>query len=62
MPTQRAYYGTEKWKITHIVVPLHSKVYLDAELAIKASNFIAKNKIGIESGSEREAGEGAARK
>jgi len=51
MPTQRAYYGTEKWKITHIVVPLHSKVYLDAELAIKASNFIAKNKIGIESGS-----------
>ncbi|MEA4839372.1 MAG: hypothetical protein VB110_00015 [Bacteroidales bacterium] len=45
------YSGTEGWEITHIVVPLHSRVYLDAELAIKASNYIAKNKIDIESGS-----------
>lgn len=42
---------TEEWGISHIVVPLHSRVYLDAELAIKASNYIAKNKINLESGS-----------
>lgn len=43
-----AYYGTPDWdngKITHFIVPLHPKVYLDAELAIEASNYLAKNKL-----------------
>jgi len=43
-----SYYGIQDWangKITHFIVPLHPKVYLDAELAIEASNYLAKNKL-----------------
>ncbi len=43
-------YGLEEWnagEISHFIVPLHAKVYLDAELAIKASNYIAIKKMNI---------------
>lgn len=45
-----AYYNCPDWengKITHFIVPLHSKVYLDAELAIKASNYLAIKKMKV---------------
>lgn len=51
-PTQfsspTSYYKSEEWnsgQITHFIVPLHPKVYLDAEMAINASNYIAVNKL-----------------
>lgn len=43
-----AYYENKDWengKITHFIVPLHPKVYLDAELAIEASNYLVKHKL-----------------
>lgn len=45
-----AYYQSPEWdsgQITHFIVPLHPKVYLDAELAIKASNYLAIRKLLI---------------
>ena len=45
-----AYYQCPEWdsgQITHFIVPLHSKVYLDAELAIKASNYLAIRKLQV---------------
>lgn len=45
-----AYYNSKDWdsgKITHFIVPLHPKVYLDGELAIKASNYLAIRKLNI---------------
>lgn len=47
-----AYYHRSEWdsgKITHFIVPLHPKVYLDAELAINASNYLAIHKLKIPS-------------
>lgn len=51
-PTQfgspTSYYKLKEWnsgQITHFIVPLHPKVYLDAEMAISASNYIAVNKL-----------------
>lgn len=43
-----AYYGSTEWdsgEITHFIVPLHPKVYLDAELAINASNYFVIHKL-----------------
>lgn len=48
--TPTYYYNIDEWndgKITHFIVPLHPKVYVDAELAIKASNYLAINKLQI---------------
>ena len=45
-----SYYKSQEWSsgiITHFIVPLHSKVYLDAELAIKASNYLAIKKMQV---------------
>jgi len=47
------YYGSE-WSnmvISHMVVPLPARVYLDAELAIKASTYIASHRVGLRNGS-----------
>lgn len=43
-----AYYSKTEWdsgKITHFIVPLHPKVYLDAELAINTSNYFVIHKL-----------------
>lgn len=45
-----AYYQRSEWdsgKITHFIVPLHPRVYLDAELAINASNYLAIHKLKV---------------
>ena len=45
-----AYYNCPEWNngiITHFIVPLHPKVYVDAELAIKASDYLAINKLQV---------------
>lgn len=45
-----AYYRSSEWdsgRITHFIVLLHSKVYLDAELAIKAADYLAIRKLRI---------------
>ena len=45
-----AYYNSPDWdsgEITHFIVPLHPKVYIDADLAISASNYIAIRKLKI---------------
>lgn len=45
-----AYYQSPEWdsgQIAHFIVPLHPKVYLDAELAIKASYYLAIRKLLI---------------
>lgn len=45
-----AYYSDVDWHsgiITHFIVPLHPKVYLDAELAIQASNYLVAKKINV---------------
>lgn len=48
------HYEDDEWngvKITHFIVPLHKKIYIDAETAIDAANNLLVEVIGIEPGS-----------
>lgn len=53
--TPTAYYGNndsfKNLKITHFIVPLHCKIYLPAEIAIDASNYLAANLLKKPDGS-----------
>ena len=47
------HYEDEEWnkvRITHFIVPLHKKIYVDAETAIDAANNLLVETIGVESG------------
>lgn len=46
------YYNDPDWdsgEITHFIVPLHPKVYLDAEAAINASDYVVTHKLKVPS-------------
>lgn len=47
------HYEDEEWnkvKITHFIVPLYKKIYIDAETAIDTANNLLVETIGVESG------------